>query len=144
MKIAICGSLDFTNEMKELADKLTDKGFTVQIPPSSRKILRGELTVEQVKFEKASGNFAARAIKADAIREYWREIQRSDAILVANYTKKDVSGYIGGNSFLEMGFAHVLDKKIYLLNDIPDMIYSDEIKAMQPMVLDGDVNKLML
>ena len=34
-----------------------------------------------------------------------------------------------------MGFAHVLNKKIYLLNNIPEMSYSDEIRAMQPIVL---------
>ena len=65
-------------------------------------------------------------------------------MLIANYPKKGVEGYIGGNSFLEMGFAHVLDKKIYLLNDIPEMIYSDEIKAMQPVVLNSDIDKLTL
>ena len=43
-------------------------------------------------------------------------------------------------SRLEMGFAHVLGKKIFLLNGIPDMHYKDEIRAMQPVVLDGDLN----
>jgi len=57
--------------------------------------------------------------------------------LVANYNKREIQNYIGGNSFLEMGFAHILRKKIFLLNEIPEMIYSDEIKAMQPIILNG-------
>jgi hypothetical protein len=142
MKIAICGSLDFTEQIKTLADALEALGLEVEIPPTSRLILDGKLTLEQIKAEKAGGNFSERATKVDAIRRYWRIIQTADAILVANYDKKGVQGYVGGNTFLEMGFAHVLDKQIYLLNPIPDMMYTDEIKTMQPTVLDGDVRKV--
>jgi hypothetical protein len=63
-------------------------------------------------------------------------------VLVLNYEKKGVPGYIGGNTFLEMGFAYVLDKPIYLLHPIPQMGYTDEIEAMQPVVLDGDLKGL--
>jgi hypothetical protein len=109
MKIAICGSLDFTHEVKELADMLTKKGVAVEIPLTSQRMLNGETSVEQIKHEKECGTFAARAIKFDAIREYWSVIQQSDAVLIANYAKKGIKDYIGGNSFLEMGFAHVLN-----------------------------------
>ena len=142
MKIAICGSLDFTHKIKTLADSLTAKGHSVEIPLTSRRILNGETTVEQIKSEKEQGIFSDRAIKFDAIRAYWAIIQNTDAILVANYDKKGIEGYIGGNSFLEMGFAHVLNKHIYLLQDIPTMIYSDEIKAMQPTILGGNLDML--
>jgi hypothetical protein len=38
-----------------------------------------------------------------------------------------------------MGFAHVLDQKIYLLNPIPDMpYYRTEIEAMKPIVINGN------
>lgn len=67
-------------------------------------------------------------------------IKESEAILVTNYDKKGVTGYIGGNVFLEMGFAHVLDKKIFLLNEVPDVSYVDEIRAMQPMVINNDLS----
>ncbi len=59
-----------------------------------------------------------------------------------NLTKKGIDNYIGGNTFLEMGFAYVLAKKIFLWQDIPEMIYTDEIKAMQPIILNGDLNKI--
>lgn len=142
MKIAICGSLDFTEDMKNLADALEARGFEVEIPPTSRLILAGEVTVEQIKAEKASGTFSERATKVDAIRRYWKIIQTVDAVLIANYSKKGVAGYIGGNTFLEIGFAHVLEKQIYLLNPIPDMMYADEIKTMLPTVIHGDVSKI--
>lgn len=73
----------------------------------------------------------------DLIREYFKEIENSDAILVVNENLKGIDSYIGGNSFLEMGFAHILNKKIYLLNGIPEIGYKDEIIAMRPIVLNG-------
>jgi len=39
-----------------------------------------------------------------------------------------------------MGFAYVLEKGIYLLNPIPDIGYRDEIVAMQPTVINGDLD----
>jgi len=41
-----------------------------------------------------------------------------------------------------MGFAHVLSKPIYLYNDIPNTSYTDELVAMQPVVLNGDLLKI--
>lgn len=144
MKIAICGSLDFTYEIKKLADELQKMNFEVHIPISSDKILKGEFSLEEIKKAKKNGTFSDRAIKYDSIRAYWNIINSCDCILVANYDKKGIKNYIGGNSFLEMGFAHVLRKKIFLLNDIPKMIYIDEIKAMQPTILKGDLSKVTL
>jgi len=79
----------------------------------------------------------------DAIREHWNLIQHSDAILVLNFDKHGIPGYIGGNSFLEMGFAYVLHKPIYLLNPIPHMPYYDsEIIAMKPTIINNDLTKI--
>jgi hypothetical protein len=142
MRIVICGSLNFTHEIKKLAEDLKKSGFDVTIPISSEKILRGEFSLEDIKKCKEDGKFSEMAIKFDSIREYWKKIKNSDAILVANFDKNNVKNHIGGNSFLEMGFAHVLRKRIFLLNEIPDMHYKDEIKAMQPVVLNGDLSKI--
>jgi hypothetical protein len=144
MKIAICGSLDFTYEIEKLAHQLRKLGFEVSIPISSERILRGEFSLEEIKNKKETGKFSDYAIKFDSIRAYWKVINASDAILVANYDKKGIKNYIGGNSFLEMGFAHVLEKKIFLLNGIPGMIYTDEIKAMQPVVIGGNLSNIIL
>lgn len=44
---------------------------------------------------------------------------------------------------MEIGFAHVNDKKIFLLNPIPeDVPYADEIKAMADVVIAGDLGKI--
>ena len=60
-----------------------------------------------------------------------------------NHEKKGIANYIGGNTFLEMGYAFGQGKKIYLLNPIPDMDYSTEMFAMQPVVISGDLSKII-
>ena len=66
-----------------------------------------------------------------------------DAILVCNFDKKGIKNYIGGNTLMEIGFAHVNDKKVFLLNPIPkNLPYSDEIEAMVDVVINGDLTKL--
>ncbi len=80
----------------------------------------------------------------DAIREHWYVIQKADKVLILNYDKHDIPGYIGGNSFLEMGFAYILNKPIYVLNPIPKMpYYETEIIAMRPIIINGDLEKII-
>jgi nucleoside 2-deoxyribosyltransferase len=81
-------------------------------------------------------------IEHDLIHEHFREIDKADAILVLNYEKKHIPGYVGGNTFLEMGYAFGSGKKIYLLNPIPDMDYKVEMHAMKPIILHGDLTTL--
>lgn len=79
----------------------------------------------------------------DAIRDFWKEIQASDAILVLNYDRRGIKNYIGGNTLMEIGFAHVLYKKIYLLNQIPAIdYYKTEIEAVKPIILNGTVEMI--
>lgn len=65
-----------------------------------------------------------------------------ERILIINIDKKGIKNYIGGNAFLEMGFAHILSKKIYLFNPIPKMIYTDKILAMQPVILSKNLDNI--
>ncbi len=145
MKIAICASIDFTYKTKEIADKLLKQGHRVEIPFYSRKILSGKISMEEfLKTKGESGDISFRKeSEEDLIKRYFHLIQNSDAILVVNIDKKGIKNYIGGNVFLEMGFAHILDKKIFLLNDIPDVLYKDEILAMQPIIINDDLNKII-
>jgi len=144
MKIVICASISFTYKIKEVADVLSRDGYEVEIPWSAQRILDGDMSFEHwqsvkekegdISFRESSGE--------DFIKKHYNLIKDSDAILVLNIEKKGVKNYIGGNTFLEMGFAYISDKKIFLLNEIPECSYTDEIKAMRPIVLGGDINKI--
>jgi hypothetical protein len=143
MKIAICASIAFTPQIKEAADKLKLLGHKVEIPLTSRRIINGEITLEQfLKENGKNGSGAIRKIKDDIIRYYFKLIKKTDAVLALNFDKNGIKNYIGGNTFLEMGFAHVLNKKIYLFHDIPTLPYTDEIKAMQPIVINENLKNI--
>ncbi len=148
MKITICGSINFTPEIIKIKEKLESNDHQVNIPYFVRKIMNGEYSYEEyIKEKKDIGDINIRkSTDTDLIKRYWNLIKDSDVILVLNLSKKGIEGYIGGSSLMEMGFAYVMDKKIYLYNPIPvksqQMHYIDEIIDLKPIVLNGDLNKI--
>ena len=136
MKIIVCGSMKVSKKMVEVKDGLVGHGHEVLLPKHAEKYANGE------KQEENSSESIKNKIEGDLIKDYYREIQKGDALLVINEEINGVKGYVGGSTFLEMGFAHVLDKKIFLLNEIPKMGYTDEIVAMQPVVLNRDLKNI--
>ena len=142
MKISICASIQFTPQIKKISDQLKINGHEVIIPDGAERIINGEITLKEFKEKIARGEGFEAKIKHDVIRKYFEKIKNSDSILVLNFTKKNIENYVGGNTFLEMGFAYVLNKKIFLYNPIPDMHYKDEIIAFKPVVLNGDLAKI--
>ncbi|KKT86391.1 MAG: Maf-like protein [Microgenomates group bacterium GW2011_GWA1_Microgenomates_45_10] len=136
MKIAICGSMAFTEQMFEAKEQLEKLGHQAVVSGFGEKYL-GK-TPEEIEKLKLYHKY-----EKDAIREFYEEIKNADAILVLNYDRKGIENYIGGNTLMEIGFAHVLNKKIFLLNPIPDIeFYKTEIEATRPVILDGDLEKI--
>jgi len=41
-----------------------------------------------------------------------------------------------------MGYAFGLGKKVYLVNPVPEMDYKTEMHAIQPIVINGDLEKI--
>ncbi|MFW5887968.1 MAG: hypothetical protein ACOCUH_04150 [Bacteriovoracia bacterium] len=80
--------------------------------------------------------------KAEAIRNHFEKIEWSDAVLVTNYDKNDISGYIGGNTLMEIGIAFFLNKPVYLFNRIPEISYKEEILGIKPIILERDLSKI--
>ena len=149
MVITICSSVVFTPKIKEIKDILENKGWEVNIPYVSQMIIDGELSFEDfLKTKEKSGDIAIRqSQKVDMIKRYWDFIKNSNAILVLNIDKKGIEGYIGGNTLMEMGVAYGHNKKIYLFNNIPErserIHYVDEIIDMKPIVINGDLDKIV-
>ncbi|MBN1263748.1 MAG: NUDIX hydrolase [Candidatus Pacebacteria bacterium] len=141
--ITICGSVAFARAILTIAARLEKRGFIVNVPLGLELFLPPEKHQELLNsWGQAEG--AERKIRYNLIKDYYEKIKKSDAILVINKTKKGIKGYIGGNTFLEMGFAHVLGKKIYVLNPLPKnlgLIYQ-ELLAFQPTILNGDLAEI--
>ncbi|MEK7089402.1 MAG: hypothetical protein AAB920_01135 [Patescibacteria group bacterium] len=133
MKIAICGSMVFSKEMMEIKEKLEQFGHGVILPANTERYANGGKMLES-KWAKIEG---------DLIRDYYNKIKECDAVLVANITKNGIENYVGGNAFIELAFGHVLNKKVYLINSVPEMNYKDEIEAMGPVILNGDLSKII-
>lgn len=139
MRITICGSVKFADKLVDIFYKLKDLGHEpimykdmFGIADGSAKKLIEELTKDHGKV-KREYNFI----------KIWHDLIKSgDAILVCNFDKNGIKGYIGGNALMEMGFAHVNGKKVFLLNPIPEMAYSDEIRAMTDVVINGNLRKI--
>jgi len=84
---------------------------------------------------------AAAKRKYGYIKRRHDAIVHSDAILVLNFDKNNIPHYIGCNTMMEMGFAYVADKKIFLLHPLPDQPYiHDELHTMDITVIDGDLS----
>ncbi|MCX6811672.1 MAG: hypothetical protein NT039_03205 [Candidatus Berkelbacteria bacterium] len=131
MKIAICSSTFFEREIIKVAERLRGMGHQVITPFLTERII-GKERHDILKVEK------------DLIRYYFEKIKKVDAVLITNFDKNGIKGYIGGNTLMEMGFAYVLHKPIYLLSKVPELSYRTEIKAMKPIILKGDLEKISI
>ncbi len=136
LKIALCASMVFTERMLEIKLELEELGHEVFVSQFAEEYV-GKSEREKEKLTMHHKN------EKDAIRKFWEKIKQSDAVLVLNYDRKNIKNYIGGNTLMEIGFAHVLSKKIYLMNPIPEIeYYESEIKAVNPVIIDGDLRKI--
>ena len=127
-KILVTGGIGFIGT--NLVIELEKRGHRVTVPAGTDKHAQGIIKNED-KWEK---------LELDAIKAYYNEIKKNDAIIVLNKDKNNIKGYVGGNSLIEIAFAHVLGKKIFLLNQIPEMSYSDEIIAMKPIIINNNLD----
>lgn len=134
MKIIICGSISAAQEILSVKKQLEAQGHEVEIPEGVKHLDEWEGEGAAIS-EKAE-----RKIKHDLIRGYYEKMKNYDAVLVVNPEKKGIPGYIGGNTFIEMAFGHVLDKKLYVLNSLPEVSYISEILAMRPIVINNDLS----
>lgn len=146
MKITICGSIAFIDEMDALRKELESAGHEVKLPPL--EVADGSGKMIPVKEYYAIRKSAADdetwvwEKKAEAMRNHFDKVSWADAVLICNHDKNGVSGYVGANTLLEMGLAFHLKKPIYLLYPIPEVSYKEEILGMRPVVINGNLSKI--
>ena len=128
--------------MLEYRDKLTAIGHEPIVHPDYEAFVKGKKP--EIWNQVIAGEHYKAKKEQGYIKWYYNAIFNSDAILVLNFDKRGIKNYIGGNTLMEIGFAHVNDKKIFLLNHIPaEVSYVDEIKAMVDNILEEDLDKII-
>jgi hypothetical protein len=136
MKIALCHSFKGI-DMKLVSDfksRLESWGHEVLTAPYAES---DQEEISRVLSDKSY----IETLKPSFMKEHLDNISRSDAILVLNFDKNGIKNYIGGNTFAEIIFAFYAGKKIFLLNPAPDMsIFGDELKAVNPTIINGDLS----
>ena len=128
--------MQFTEKMIETRDKLRELGHDAYLTSLADPFVgKTDEEKEVIKIHQKENQ--------DAIREFWRLMQGGDAVLVLNLDKHGVKNYIGGNTLMEIGFAHVLNQRVFLWNPIPDIpYYKTEIEAVKPIILNRHLNKI--
>jgi hypothetical protein len=132
MKISICGSMAFLDQFEALAAALRADGFTVCTPVREEAGARWE----EMVFEHAV------ALKAGYVSGYLEEIRSSALVLIANYAKGDVAGYVGANSLIEAAFGFALGKPVVFLFEPGEQPCRLEALALMRSCLNGDISNL--
>ena len=130
--------MHFAKEMVEAQKKLKELGYVTEVPCDTQEFVNNhEMTTDNHE-----ENYKW-CIDNDIIRKCFDSIADSDAVLLLNYPKNGVNGYIGASGLMEAGLAYYLKKKIFLLYPPPppkDVKSSHEILVMQPTILNGNLN----
>ncbi len=136
MRITLCGSIKNADKLVEIAEKLKKLGHEPLMHEKMYLIGRGELD------EVPDGVEHAEVKRKNNYIKWWHDlIVSGDVVLVCNFDKNGIKNYIGGNTLMEIGFAHVLNQKIFLLNQIPEIpYYKSEIEAVKPIIINGDLS----
>ena len=135
MKIMICGRMNFAKEMLETKNSLEESGHEALVPVDIMECL------EDPGLNMNLGH----CITTQVDKKCFDLIAESDAILVLNHEKNGIKGYVGGATLMEIGIARHLNKKIFLLHELPSeqgLRHALEIRAAEPVVLKGDLGRL--
>lgn len=135
MKIMILGSMSFAQQILATQQELEKLGHQVFVQPDIHACLEDPTLNTNLAY----------CLATDIHKQCFDLLSKSDAVLVLNYPRKNISGYIGGGTLMEIGLAKYLDKKIFLLFDPPseeELSYALEIKATRPIILQGDLRRI--
>ena len=135
----VCGSMTFAKEMLEAQKVLTSLGHTVNVPCGTQDHIEGITANEDLEAN------AKYCIETDVMRRCFALVADAEGVLVLNYPKNGIDGYIGVSALMELGLAHYLRKKIFLLYPIPSFAqarWSHEVSIFQPTIIRGDFTKV--
>jgi nucleoside 2-deoxyribosyltransferase len=144
MRVAICSSAQFARRAQEIKEELEKKGFEVLLYPQHVRVNKKTIDVcEYYAMRKNNLTQELLDVKKQLMDEHFEKIRISDAVLVLNFDKPRNRGYVGGNTFLEMGVAHCLGKKVFIWKKPSKHLpYFEEIMAINPKNIEENLEKI--
>lgn len=130
--VALCGSMQHAPLWLKVVDELRANGLTVSAPEMTEESIDWKNLPEEEVVER-KGRFA---------RRHFANIALAKCVLVCNYEKNDVADYVGSSSLMELTAGFVYEKPLFLLNPVPFQDSREEILALEPTVLNGDLSLL--
>lgn len=140
MRVTICSSISFIDEINKTAEKLRSQGHEVQVPKSAEFVYQTKEWWDTLWKQKPD-EFVR--LRSQRVVDHFDKVRWADAILVTNFEKNDTPGYIGANTLMEMGLAFYLGKPIYLLHPIPEYAAKEEIVSINPIVINEDLTRVV-
>ena len=133
MKIFIICSKQFYKDIPPILEKLKKQGHHCMMPncyddPNAE-------TKSWTGGEQAHSDF-----KRNMFLRSRKVTEDVDAVLCLNFEKDGNMNYIGGATFLELYDAFMMNKKIFIWNDLPQGIFYDELHGFAPAIIQGDLN----
>jgi nucleoside 2-deoxyribosyltransferase len=122
MNICLHGSMRDSGRILEIARELKNHHHRVSTP-----------------LDLSEGRFADKTqAKRDFMQGMFEQIKICDSVLAVNDTSRGgVQGYIGPNTFLQLGIAMALGKQLFCLAKWDDRLpYKEELDAMGINLLD--------
>ena len=127
--------MTFAKEMMGVKSKLEKLGYLISFPEDIEFHINNPDLIDDL-----ASNYK-HATEKNIMKKCFDLIAMSDGILVLNYAKNGIKGYVGTSSLMEIGLAYYLGKKIFLLNPLPDSSnyrWVHEVEIMQPVILNGN------
>ncbi len=136
----IIGSMTFAKEMLETKERLEKLGHSVIVPYDTDTHIKDSCLIDNLDED------LKHLTKNDILKKCFDLVAQSDAVLILNHPKNNIDGYMGTSTLIETGIAYHLNKKIFLLNNIPASEkhrWAHEVRAMKPILINGDISKII-
>jgi hypothetical protein len=127
--IAICGSMAFLDEMEQIACTLSGFGCEALTP------VREEHGLDWTSLSRPE----MLALKKSYVDIHLDKIRRADAVLIANFSKHGVEGYVGPNTLMEAAFAYGAGIPVLFLHDPFHQANGLECASISRECVNGDV-----
>lgn len=137
--------------MESARDELIKNGHEVKIPElalevpkeygGGKKVYFGQYIEQNGGIDAFPAGHKIWDMKEGAINDHYKKIDWCEGVLIVNHEKRGISGYVGGNTLIEIGVAFYLKKKIFILNPVSSVLsYKQEILGMKPLIINSDLS----